>query len=205
MPFIIPLLSGLFAAASALIGELIVFSLINISRNPFAQTLTQGDDAIFAAAEFGFLPIVALLEESFKYLALRRTLPSQASSRSFFLFLLIFGIGFSGLETTLILTRNSGLDVTILPHVAAIGLLHLTTIFILGSSMRNTTSPTRSVPALFLTTPLHFAYNVAASDQNVPFEIGIVLLLVIIAIFSFRGSMQELARRKRMTYNEGDH
>lgn len=188
MSFIIPLLSGLFAAIFALIGELVVFSFVDISQNPFAMTLSQSDNIIFTNSGFGFLFVFALLEESFKYIVLRRTLPPQASSQAFFVFLFLFSIGFASLETALILINDSNLNTATFAHIATIALFHLATIFILGSSIRGTAYLMYSIFALPLATLVHFLYNIAVFNQNIRFEIGAVFLVIIIAIFSFYGS-----------------
>jgi hypothetical protein len=165
MFFISPLFFGFLAAAGALFAELFVFSFF--VENPAVYSVAATNtNFVFAAGGILFVFLSALLEECLKYTILKQTLASPNSPRQLIVFLVLFNIGFSGLEITFLILNNPPHTLPTLFHIISVFLLHLTTIFLLGYSLSRQSLKKFVWIALLLATLVHFLYNVAIFYQN---------------------------------------
>lgn len=165
MSFISPLFFGFLAAVGALVTELFVFSFF--IQDSATQTIsTASNNFVFATGGLLFLFLAAIIEESFKYALLKKTLSQDSSFSKIVPFLLLFCIGFSGLEITLLLLDNPVADSMTTVHIVEGFLLHLTTIFLFGRIL--THPPFKKFSSLFIpvATLLHFFYNVVIFYQD---------------------------------------
>jgi hypothetical protein len=165
MLLISPLFFGLITATGALVAELFVFSFF--IQDSATQTLSATNtNFVFATGGLLFLFLTALLEECFKYLLLKKTLPQDTSLSHIIVFLLLFSIGFSGLEITLLISNSPIRDTTIILHSIGIFLLHLTTISLFGFMLSHRSLRKYALLSLSLAVLIHFVYNVIILYQS---------------------------------------
>ncbi|MDD5084059.1 MAG: hypothetical protein PHT88_03995 [Candidatus Moranbacteria bacterium] len=160
MILISPLFFGLLTAAGALVAELFIFSFF-IQDPAVYSTARTNANFVFATGGITFLSLSALIEECSKYALLRQTLPPEASFLRTLLFLILFSIGFSGLEITLLILGNPLINTAATLHIGGVFLIHLTTISLFGYALSHRSLRKFSalfIPAAFL---VHFLYNVA--------------------------------------------
>lgn len=165
MLFISPLFFGFLAAIGALIVELFVFSFF--IQDPSAQAdLTKDINFVFAIGGLWFLLISAFIEEILKYILLKKTLLDETSPRHTLSFLVLFSIGFSGLETTLLISSSPEITLTVITHIVGVLLLHFSTISLLGYIIVRPALKKFTPFFILLALCIHFFYNVAILYQD---------------------------------------
>lgn len=165
MPFITLIIFGALSAGFALILEGVAISLPGIADSSFTALSPTSFVGDFSLAVFGFFVLVALIEETSKYLFLRQYLLRFAAPRpslddAWPWVGLVFGGGYAAVEIALALKG----DVTPpLPLLGGILLLQLATSLALARLLRRPRYARflAALPLILALTAAHTLYNLA--------------------------------------------
>ncbi len=151
---------GLLAAIGALLTELTVFSFF--IRDTALQSVPAADaNFVFATGGMTFLFLSAFIEETFKFLLLKKTVFTEQRVWKMIAALALFGIGFSSLETLLLFLSTPHIDTNTALHIVSIFLLHLSTITALGYTIIHPPLKRFSFIVFPLMILIHFIYNIS--------------------------------------------
>lgn len=160
---------GIIAALGALVVELFIFAIFgtaSLDKNIIAQDVSSLNY---------LLVITVLVEEIFKYLIIIKRVESFSMGRILILNSFLVGLGFAGVESSLIYFRSAG---GLIPYqsLAEIILIHIFTAGIIGYfiATRNPQKITTSIKAISIAVFIHLAYNIMVIYRND--QISIIIL-----------------------------
>jgi len=184
---------GIIAALGALVLEFIVsefFLAIPLSK-------TNSTTELFFSS-ISFLAIAAIIEESLKYIVIRKRISVLFSQRSLIFASIFFGLGFFATEGFLIYGQI-GMDLKIhYTEILEVALLHISTAGIAGYliATKNQKQIKTVATTLILLFAVHFVFNMLVLYRDVLINyvvLSYLILLISINILNIRKLSKKLA------------
>jgi hypothetical protein len=171
---------GILAALGALLVELILLNVIQLSTFP-----ENGLDINLFFSSLSFIVVAALVEEVFKYIVIVKKIGDFFIARSIILGSFLVGLSFSAVETVLICAQVGEQWTAYSRYLIEIGLLHISTAGIIGYivAASNPRKAMTFAKAVLLMASVHFVFNLLALHRSYFFNYLIfILLLFMVAV-----------------------
>jgi hypothetical protein len=170
---------GIIAALGALVVELFIFAIfgtMSLDKNIISQNVSS----------LNYLLVTAVfLEEIFKYLIIIKRVEFFSMGRILILNSFLVGLGFAGVESSLIYFRSAGGLIPYQSFVEII-LIHIFTAGIIGYfiAARNPQKIATSIKAILIAVFIHLSYNIMVLYRNDRINIIILAFLGGLAIIN---------------------